>query len=213
MFVEYEPVVDSCVPREVSLNVLAPVAPSVAPCSAFVSRSTSAALLRVSRLDDQCRLTIADDLGNTADAGGHDGLSRWAQEAYADRKSRPQALFRNRGRTSSVAPRGGVAMAHVWIGVREPRRVAVGLGLTTICMDACCVLGEEYGSHHRALSCFATVERGPHGMKVAILAGGIGSRLSEETIAKPKPMVEIGGRPILWHIMKHYAHYGHQATS
>lgn len=44
--------------------------------------------------------------------------------------------------------------------------------------------------------------------KVAILAGGVGSRLSEETIIKPKPMVEIGGRPILWHIMKHYATYG-----
>jgi glucose-1-phosphate cytidylyltransferase len=46
-------------------------------------------------------------------------------------------------------------------------------------------------------------------MKVAILAGGVGSRISEETEIKPKPMVEIGGRPILWHIMKHYAHYGH----
>jgi len=45
-------------------------------------------------------------------------------------------------------------------------------------------------------------------MKVVILAGGRGSRLSEETDLKPKPMVEIGGRPILWHIMKHYAHYG-----
>jgi glucose-1-phosphate cytidylyltransferase len=45
-------------------------------------------------------------------------------------------------------------------------------------------------------------------MKVAILAGGFGSRLAEETEVKPKPMVEIGGRPILWHIMKHYAHYG-----
>lgn len=44
-------------------------------------------------------------------------------------------------------------------------------------------------------------------MKVAILAGGFGSRLSEETELKPKPMVEIGGKPILWHIMKHYAHY------
>jgi len=42
-------------------------------------------------------------------------------------------------------------------------------------------------------------------MKVAILAGGVGSRLSEETQLKPKPMIEIGGRPILWHIMKHYA--------
>jgi glucose-1-phosphate cytidylyltransferase len=45
-------------------------------------------------------------------------------------------------------------------------------------------------------------------MKVAILAGGVGSRLAEETEIKPKPMVEIGGKPILWHIMKHYAHYG-----
>jgi glucose-1-phosphate cytidylyltransferase len=45
-------------------------------------------------------------------------------------------------------------------------------------------------------------------MKVAILAGGVGSRLSEETQLKPKPMVEIGARPILWHIMKHYSHYG-----
>jgi glucose-1-phosphate cytidylyltransferase len=45
-------------------------------------------------------------------------------------------------------------------------------------------------------------------MKVVILAGGFGSRLSEETGRRPKPMVEIGGRPILWHIMKIYASYG-----
>lgn len=45
-------------------------------------------------------------------------------------------------------------------------------------------------------------------MKVLILAGGIGSRLSEETVLKPKPMIEIGNRPILWHIMKLYSHYG-----
>ena len=45
-------------------------------------------------------------------------------------------------------------------------------------------------------------------MKVAILAGGVGTRLAEETEIKPKPMVEIGGRPILWHIMMYYAHYG-----
>ena len=45
-------------------------------------------------------------------------------------------------------------------------------------------------------------------MKVAILAGGAGTRLAEETQVKPKPMVEIGGQPILWHIMKHYSHYG-----
>lgn len=45
-------------------------------------------------------------------------------------------------------------------------------------------------------------------MKVVILAGGLGTRLSEETTIKPKPMVEIGGKPILWHIMKIYSHYG-----
>lgn len=45
-------------------------------------------------------------------------------------------------------------------------------------------------------------------MKVVILAGGFGTRLSEETEVKPKPMVEIGSRPILWHILKHYAKYG-----
>lgn len=45
-------------------------------------------------------------------------------------------------------------------------------------------------------------------MKVVILAGGFGTRLSEETHLRPKPMVEIGGWPILWHIMKIYAHYG-----
>jgi glucose-1-phosphate cytidylyltransferase len=44
-------------------------------------------------------------------------------------------------------------------------------------------------------------------MRVVILAGGLGTRLSEETQVKPKPMVEVGGRPILWHIMKHYARY------
>jgi len=45
-------------------------------------------------------------------------------------------------------------------------------------------------------------------MKVGILAGGLGSRLSEETVTRPKPMVEIGNHPILWHIMRHYAHFG-----
>src|SRR5512132_404340 len=45
-------------------------------------------------------------------------------------------------------------------------------------------------------------------MKVVILAGGLGTRLSEETELKPKPMVEIGGQPLIWHIMQHYAHYG-----
>ena len=45
-------------------------------------------------------------------------------------------------------------------------------------------------------------------MKVVILAGGLGSRLSEETTIRPKPMVELGGKPILWHIMKLYSHHG-----
>lgn len=45
-------------------------------------------------------------------------------------------------------------------------------------------------------------------MKVVILAGGLGTRISEETDLRPKPMVEIGGRPILWHIMKIYSHFG-----
>lgn len=45
-------------------------------------------------------------------------------------------------------------------------------------------------------------------MKAVLLAGGMGTRLSEETAIRPKPMVEIGGRPILWHIMKHYSHHG-----
>ncbi|WP_375325918.1 glucose-1-phosphate cytidylyltransferase [Flagellimonas sp. GZD32] len=45
-------------------------------------------------------------------------------------------------------------------------------------------------------------------MKAVILAGGLGTRLSEETVSKPKPMVEIGGKPILWHIMKIYSYYG-----
>ena len=45
-------------------------------------------------------------------------------------------------------------------------------------------------------------------MKAVILAGGLGTRISEETHLKPKPMVEIGGRPILWHILKLYSHHG-----
>ena len=45
-------------------------------------------------------------------------------------------------------------------------------------------------------------------MKVVILAGGFGTRISEESAYKPKPMIEIGGKPILWHIMKEYSFYG-----
>jgi len=45
-------------------------------------------------------------------------------------------------------------------------------------------------------------------MKVVILAGGLGTRISEETVSRPKPMVEIGGRPILWHLMKYYGSFG-----
>ena len=47
-------------------------------------------------------------------------------------------------------------------------------------------------------------------MKVLILAGGFGTRLSEETQIIPKPKLEIGGKPLLWHIMKIYAHYGYK---
>ncbi|MCK4783761.1 MAG: glucose-1-phosphate cytidylyltransferase [Desulfobacteraceae bacterium] len=47
-------------------------------------------------------------------------------------------------------------------------------------------------------------------MKIAILAGGFGTRLAQETEIKPKPMIEIGGKPILWHIIKIYAHYGYK---
>ena len=45
-------------------------------------------------------------------------------------------------------------------------------------------------------------------MKVVILAGGFGTRIVEESAFKPKPMIEIGGKPILWHIMKEYSYYG-----
>lgn len=48
----------------------------------------------------------------------------------------------------------------------------------------------------------------PANLNVVVLAGGLGSRLAEETEVRPKPMVEIGGRPILWHILKHYSHFG-----
>lgn len=46
-------------------------------------------------------------------------------------------------------------------------------------------------------------------MKVVLLAGGLGTRITEESLFRPKPMIEIGGKPILWHIMKEYSYYGH----
>ena len=46
-------------------------------------------------------------------------------------------------------------------------------------------------------------------MKVVLLAGGAGTRISEESEYRPKPMIEIGGMPILWHIMKEYSYFGH----
>ena len=52
------------------------------------------------------------------------------------------------------------------------------------------------------------LDMGESYMKVVILAGGFGTRISEESVLKPKPMVELGGMPILWHIMKIYSHYG-----
>ncbi|HTK49345.1 MAG TPA: NTP transferase domain-containing protein, partial [Gemmatimonadaceae bacterium] len=48
----------------------------------------------------------------------------------------------------------------------------------------------------------------PENIPVVILCGGLGTRLAEQTEVRPKPLVEIGGRPILWHIMKHYSRYG-----
>ena len=47
-------------------------------------------------------------------------------------------------------------------------------------------------------------------MKVVLLSGGMGTRISEETGYRPKPMIEIGGMPILWHIMKEYSYYGEE---
>ena len=46
-------------------------------------------------------------------------------------------------------------------------------------------------------------------MKIVILAGGKGTRISEESINKPKPMINVGGKPILWHIMNHYSYFGY----
>ena len=53
-----------------------------------------------------------------------------------------------------------------------------------------------------------SIRKGDEFMKVVILAGGFGSRITEESHLKPKPMIEIGDKPILWHIMKYYSSYG-----
>src|SRR5438045_5434441 len=62
--------------------------------------------------------------------------------------------------------------------------------------------------HSRRGAADAAVDERAETMKCVILAGGLGTRLAEETEVRPKPMVEIGGRPILWHIMKHYSGHG-----
>src|SRR5262250_1644089 len=64
------------------------------------------------------------------------------------------------------------------------------------------------GRNPPALPCSSPCAYGVRSMKVILLAGGMGTRLSEETQLKPKPMVEVGGKPLVWHIMKHYAHHG-----
>ena len=53
-----------------------------------------------------------------------------------------------------------------------------------------------------------SISNGGKRMKVVLLAGGLGTRISEESHLKPKPMIEIGGKPILWHIMKYYSQFG-----
>src|SRR5438270_13366818 len=71
----------------------------------------------------------------------------------------------------------------------------------------CNETGRERAScdpHHRTVD----AQKGHSEMKAVILAGGAGTRISEETYLKPKPMIDIGGKPILWHIMKIYAYHG-----
>ena len=70
-----------------------------------------------------------------------------------------------------------------------------GLGLSKVGWRSARVVGTDGGYGRSAL-------------KTVILAGGLGTRLREETEFKPKPMVEIGGKPILWHLMRWYAHHG-----
>src|SRR6516162_3645925 len=74
-------------------------------------------------------------------------------------------------------------------------------------VDALTFLTYGKGRRHGFEAARARFE-GRIGIKVVILAGGAGTRLSEETSLRPKPMVEIGGMPMLWHIMKLYSHHG-----
>ena len=62
--------------------------------------------------------------------------------------------------------------------------------------------------HAKANTHLILLDKKGEKMKVILLAGGFGTRISEESHLKPKPMIEIGGKPILWHIMKQYSYYG-----
>src|SRR5262249_14972560 len=68
--------------------------------------------------------------------------------------------------------------------------------------------GRRCCGHHSGLRLLRSSRHARCGMKVVVLCGGLGTRLREETEFRPKPMVELGSRPILWHIMKTYAHHG-----
>lgn len=72
----------------------------------------------------------------------------------------------------------------------------------------CQVKAAQKKEEQRHLAYCLRVNKGEYAMKVVILAGGLGTRISEESHLKPKPMIEIGGRPILWHIMKYYSEFG-----
>src|SRR5262245_46535711 len=98
-----------------------------------------------------------------------------------------------------------VPLTHSRRSASRERSLFPWLSLTSSCILVC-----SYTNPRAAFggAWDASVSREPRTMKVILLAGGFGTRLSEETEVKPKPMVEIGGRPMLWHIMKHYAHYG-----
>ena len=78
-------------------------------------------------------------------------------------------------------------------------------------MDATCAIQDSihvFSLVRKYVSRILGTYQNEESMKVVILAGGFGTRISEESHLKPKPMIEIGGKPILWHIMKEYAHYG-----